>query len=83
MEYVVNETFASSVGYLYKKSGRLDTKSKAATHDAFGNPVRKKVWTPEEHHAEVVMCIVWSVPGGPPVAYGDNIDWKSEASAKR
>jgi hypothetical protein len=50
----------SSVGYLYKMSGkgkRLDTRSKAAALDAFGNPVRKHEPTSEEHHGEVLMCI--------------------------
>ena len=58
--YVSNVHPPSSVGYLYKMSGKgktLDTRSKAAALDAFGNPVRKHEPTPEEHHGEVVMCI--------------------------
>jgi hypothetical protein len=77
--YVAEEVFASSVGYLYKKNGRLDTRSKAAIHDAFGNPMRKKERTPEEHHAEVVMCI--AAPWADSKLSGGNIDWKSKASA--
>jgi hypothetical protein len=70
----------SPVGYVYKRHGkamRLDTKSKAATHDAFGNPVRKREPAPEECHAQVVMCIAGPMADA---KVQGHTDWRSEAS---
>jgi hypothetical protein len=37
---------------------------KAAALDAFGNPVRRKEYTPDERHAEVIMCLAGGMAEG-------------------
>ena len=79
--HVSNVRAPSPVGYVYKRHGkgtRLDTKSNAATHDAFGNPVRKREPAPEECHAEVVMCIAGPMADA---KLQGHTDWRSKASS--
>jgi hypothetical protein len=79
--YVATASTPSPVGYVYKKHGqrtKLDTKSKVTVLDAFGNPPRKREVTPEEHHAEVVMCIAG--PMAHAKLLGDITDWREHAS---
>jgi hypothetical protein len=79
--YVAEASTPSPVGYVYKKYGqstKLDTKSKVTALDAFGNPPRKREVTPEEHHAEVVMCIAG--PMAHAKLLGDITDWREHAS---
>jgi hypothetical protein len=50
-----------SLGWTYKYNRRgkrqFVTDIDETKLDAFGNPVRERVWTDQERHAEVVMCI--------------------------
>jgi hypothetical protein len=80
--YVAEASTPSPVGYVYKKYGqrtKLDTKSEVTALDAFGNPPRKREVTPEEHHAEVVMCIAG--PMAEAKYLGDITGWREHASS--
>jgi hypothetical protein len=80
--YVAEAKAPSAIGYHYKKHGkstRLVTKSKVTALDAFGNLPRKRELTPEEHRAEVVMCIAG--PMAHAKLLGNINDWRIHASS--
>jgi hypothetical protein len=55
----------------------IDVGRKAAELDAFGNVPRERVWSLEEHHAEVIMCLA----GPMAEAKLRNQEWRGLASS--
>lgn len=71
-----------SIGPIYSyKRGRLKqvTTKKEAELDPFGNPVRKRVWTPAEHAAKIIGSIAG--PMAEAELRGDYTDWREYASS--
>ena len=70
-----------SIGPVYSyKRGRLKqvTTKKEAEFDPFGNPVRKRVWTPAEHAAKIIGSIAG--PMAEAELRGDYTGWREYAS---
>jgi len=78
---VVGASEADSVGHVFKlgkHSYKKVTTDAEASLDPFGNPVRKREPTAEEHHAEVIMC--FAGPMADAEHLGDCTKWREHAS---
>jgi hypothetical protein len=71
---------AGAVGYLPTSDGRLITRGKKVSRDAFGNVPKQRVWTESEHHAEVVTCIAGGMAEAKFSGEGSDA-WRQRASS--
>ena len=60
----LNEAAGMRAGEVTGPYWKATNSKKAADLDAFGNSVRKKERTPEERHAEVIMCLAGGMAEG-------------------
>jgi ATP-dependent Zn protease len=79
--HVVGVSENNSIGHVFKlgkRSYKKVTTDAEASLDPFGNPVRKREPSAEEHHSEVVMCIAG--PMAHAELQGDCTKWSEHAS---